>query len=74
MPFSPEAPLSGVRRQVRPDELLWYRRALSCTKPAGGERVILHFDAVDWACACYVNGTRVGEHRGGYLPFCVRRH
>ncbi|MCB6562319.1 glycoside hydrolase family 2 protein [Gordonibacter urolithinfaciens] len=70
MPFSPEAPLSGVRRQVRPDELLWYRRALSCTKPAGGERVILHFDAVDWACACYVNGTRVGEHRGGYLPFC----
>ncbi len=70
VPFSPEAPLSGVRRQVRPDELLWYRRALSCTKPAGGERVILHFDAVDWACACYVNGTRVGEHRGSYLPFC----
>ncbi|WP_080797254.1 glycoside hydrolase family 2 protein [Arabiibacter massiliensis] len=69
VPFSPEAPLSGVRRQVRPDELLWYRRALTCGKPADGERIILHFDAVDHACACYVNGTCVGEHRGGYLPF-----
>ena len=61
--------MSGVRRQVRPDELLWYRRALSCTKPAGGERALLHFEAVDYACAVQVNGTRIGEHVGGYLPF-----
>ena len=27
------------------------------------------FEAVDYACACYVNRVRVGEHVGGYLPF-----
>ncbi|MDL4816180.1 hypothetical protein [Actinomadura opuntiae] len=26
VPFSPESPLSGVERQLQPDETLWYRR------------------------------------------------
>lgn len=69
VPFSPEAPLSGVRRQVRLDELLWYRRTFAAPEAIDGGRCILHFEAVDHACACYVNGTRVGEHAGGYLPF-----
>ena len=80
VPFSPEAPLSGVGRQVQPSELLWYRRSFSPDAEAGAEgdaaaaagaddRCILHFEAVDYACACYVNGVRVGEHVGGYLPF-----
>ena len=25
VPFSPEAALSGVRRQLKPDEFLWYK-------------------------------------------------
>lgn len=29
VPFSPESLLSGVRRQLQPDELLWYRRTLT---------------------------------------------
>ncbi len=69
VPFSPEAPLSGMRRQLRPDELLWYRRALEAPELAAGERLVLHLDAVDWACAVRVNGTRVVEHTGAYLPF-----
>lgn len=71
VPFSPEAPLSGVGRQLQPDELLWYRRALDPGRPVDGERVILHFEAVDYACACFVNGARVGTHTGGYLPFSL---
>ncbi|RDB62261.1 glycoside hydrolase family 2 [Gordonibacter sp. 28C] len=74
VPFSPEAPLSGVGRQLQPDELLWYRRtfaAPSDTDAEGGRRCILHFEAVDHACACYVNGVRAGEHVGGYLPFAL---
>ena len=66
VPFSPEAPLSGVGRQVGPDELAWYRRTFAAPE---GKRVLLHFEAVDWACSCLVNGVRVGEHVGGYLPF-----
>ena len=29
VPFSPEAPLSGVGRQLQPDERLWYRRTFT---------------------------------------------
>lgn len=69
VPFSPEAPLSGVGRTVRPHELLWYRRKIDLPKLADDQRLILHFDAVDWMCACFVNGKLAGTHTGGYLPF-----
>ena len=29
VPFSPESVLSGVSRQLQPDEYLWYRRSFS---------------------------------------------
>jgi hypothetical protein len=67
VPFSPETSLSGVGRQLQPDEWLWYRRT-GVTVPAG-ERVLLHFGAVDQSCTVWVNGTEVGSHTGGYLPF-----
>lgn len=69
VPFSPEAPLSGVGRTVQPSELLWYRRKIDLPKLTDDQRLILHFDAVDWMCACFVNGKLVGTHTGGYLPF-----
>ena len=69
VPFSPEAPLSGVGCQLQPDELLWYRRSFEAPALVAGERLLLHFDAVDYACACYVNGRLAGTHSGGYLPF-----
>ena len=70
VPFSPEAPLSGVNRQLQPSELLWYRRFFDVPGLATGQRLILHFQAVDYACAVYVNDTLVGAHAGGYEPFC----
>lgn len=69
VPFSPEAPLSGVNRQLAADELLWYRREVSVGRLGEYERCLLHFQAVDYACACYANGQFVGSHAGGYLPF-----
>ena len=32
VPFSPEAPLSGVGRRLSPDEFLWYRRSFALPK------------------------------------------
>lgn len=43
VPFSPEAPLSGVGRQLGPKEVLIYERTLPLdTPPTGEKRCILH--------------------------------
>lgn len=70
VPFSPEAELSGVNRQLKPDQWLHYHR--TCTPPEGeGGRVLLHFGAVDYRAKVYVNAQFAGEHKGGYLPFSL---
>ncbi|CAN5515345.1 glycoside hydrolase family 2 [soil metagenome] len=71
VPFSPEAPLSQVDRQLQPDERLTYRRPLRLPDgfvPAGG-RALLHFGAVDQTCTVRLDGVEVGANEGGYLPF-----
>jgi beta-galactosidase/beta-glucuronidase len=69
VPFPVESALSGVMQAVSPKQQLWYRRTFSQTVSKPGERVLLHFGAVDWECQVWVNGQRVGSHRGGYDPF-----
>ena len=70
VPYSPEAKASGVGRTLQPGEWLHYHRTFA--PPAGqGGRVLLHFGAVDYACAVEVNGHLVGGHRGGYWPFAL---
>lgn len=71
VPFSPEAPLSGVGRQLRPNEFLWYRRWLPVLPYRESYRWILHFGAVDQFAAVYVNGKQMKKHLGGFLPFSV---
>ena len=69
VPFPVESQLSGVRRAVTPSQRLWYHRAFRAPRRPPGGRLLLHFGAVDWDAAVFVNGRRVGEHRGGYDPF-----
>ena len=74
VPFSPESALSGVGRQLQPDEYLWYRIQDGRFSPDWekldqGMRLILHFGAVDQSCRVYVNGREAAKHTGGYLPF-----
>ncbi|WP_262849677.1 DUF2804 family protein [Mumia quercus] len=71
VPFSPEAPLSGVGRTLAADEALWYRRTFTLPDGFVRDRVLLHFGAVDQDCEVWVDGTAVGAHRGGYLPFAL---
>ncbi len=76
VPFSSEASLSGVGRQLQPHEYLWYQRTLvftkeECDRKAKKERCILHFDAVDQQAVVYINGVELVRHYGGYLPFEV---
>lgn len=70
VPYSPETPASGIgntgfyRR-------CWYRRTFQAPPLAQGERLILHFGAVDWAAKVWVNGSVAVRHEGGYTPFWV---
>ena len=70
VPYSPEAPASGVGRTLQPGQWLHYHRLFAPPTGEGG-RVLLHFGAVDYACAVQVNGHLAGGHRGGYWPFTL---
>lgn len=69
VPFPIESSLSGVDRALLPQETLWYRRTFEIPSEWAGKRVLLHFGAVDWKAVVTLNGRRVGDHHGGYLPF-----
>jgi len=69
VPYPVESALSGVRRALKPDELLWYQRTFSARLSVGGERTLLHFGAVDFQATVYLNGRELGSHVGGYQSF-----
>jgi len=66
VPFPVESALSGVMKHA---DRLWYRRTFAIPKDCSGQRVLLHFGAVDWEATVWVNGKKLGVHRGGYDPF-----
>ena len=71
VPFSPEAPLSGVGHVLAPHEVLHYRRRVQLAETwvdHPDDRTLLHLDAVDQSCEVWVNGRSVARHEGGYLP------
>jgi Glycosyl hydrolases family 2, sugar binding domain/Glycosyl hydrolases family 2/Glycosyl hydrolases family 2, TIM barrel domain len=69
VPYPIESALSGVGKTVTSKQVLWYSRSFEI--PAGwkDKRVLLHFEAVDWATIVSVNGKEVGTHEGGFDPF-----
>lgn len=69
VPYAIESALSGVGKTVGADKKLWYHRSFSIPENWKGQRVLLHFGAVDWETTVYVNGKKVGDHQGGYDAF-----
>ena len=69
VPFSPETPLSGVGRVLKPSEYLHYEKSFTLPSDFNQGRVFLHFGAVDQIADVYINGTLAGSHTGGYTPF-----
>ena len=47
----------------------WYRRHFTYTAGNHAGVAILHFGAVDYCAEVWLNGGKVGDHEGGYLPF-----
>lgn len=68
VPFCPESVLSGVEYK---DFMaaVWYSREFTVPEKYKNLRTILHFGAVDYKATVYVNGQKVGSHKGGYISF-----
>ena len=47
----------------------WYRKHFDAPAAWAGRRISLEFDGVFQVAEVYVNGRRMGEHRGGYTGF-----
>ena len=69
VPYSPESQLSNVKKQLKKDEYLHYRRKFYLPLGFNKGRVFINFGAVDQICEVYINDNFVGLHEGGYLPF-----
>lgn len=71
VPFAPESALSGIGEAYGDDDVLWYKRRFTLPEDFIKGKVLLHFEAVDQYCSVLLNGTPVGEHEGGYIPFTL---
>ncbi len=68
VPFAFQSPASGIGT-ADVHETLWYLRRFTSPSIAPGERLLVHFGAVDFAATVWVDGTEVGAHRGGHTSF-----
>lgn len=47
---------------------LWYRKKFSIA-PQANKRYFVYFGAVNYEATVYLNGVRIGQHKGGFTPF-----
>lgn len=69
VPFAVESSLSGVQKSVSDENVVWYERTFNVPSSWNGQRILLHFGAVDWQADVWINDIKVGTHTGGYTPF-----
>ncbi len=62
------AEASGGRNYQGP---CWYRKHFSVPADMKGKQVMVHFEAIMGKQLIYVNGRKVKEHLGGYLPITI---
>lgn len=69
VPFPVESQLSGLERH---EDHMFYRRLMTVPEDwqiGAGERLKLHFGAVDYEAEIWVNGQSVAQHTGGFTAF-----
>ena len=47
----------------------WYRKHFNVSQAWSGKRIKLEFDGVFQVTELFINGQRIGEHKGGYTGF-----
>ena len=77
VPFPPQSKLSNYEKKVK--ESFTYEKKFTLSEELKGERILLHFGAVDQIAEAALNGKVLGVHEGGYLSFaydvtdCIKR-
>lgn len=69
VPYPVESALSGCGWRVEPTQVMVYTRKFTIPSRWQGQQVLMHFGASDWHTKLFVNGEKVGEHKGGYDAF-----
>jgi len=70
VPFCFESMLSGIQDSSI-HERVFYKREFEVPADWEGRRIYLNFEAVDYECQVYINGTMCKEHTGGNVGFSV---
>ena len=77
VPFPPQSVLSNYEKKVK--DSFTYTKNFFVSEKLKGERILLHFGAVDQIAEVMLNGKNLGIHEGGYLEFsydvtdCIKR-
>ena len=66
VPFTYETKASGVYREEQ-HAVVWYQKSIALEELT--QKLILHFEGVDYETSVWVNGYLVGSHRGAYERF-----
>ncbi|HEY9048159.1 MAG TPA: glycoside hydrolase family 2 TIM barrel-domain containing protein [Ohtaekwangia sp.] len=48
---------------------IWYKKTFNYTKTSATNRLYLYFGAVNYQAHIYLNGKKLGSHKGGFTPF-----
>jgi beta-glucuronidase len=48
---------------------VWYKKSFDFDKKTNNKRVFVHFGAVNYRADVYLNGVKLGMHKGGFTPF-----
>jgi Beta-galactosidase/beta-glucuronidase len=74
VPYAFQTPASGINL-LEAHEVMWYERTIHDIRTAAektlGNRLLVRFGAVDYECSVWADGSLVGTHRGGHVPFDV---
>ena len=68
VPFAYQTKLSGIADPGFHD-YCWYNRTFTLPEKMKNKKIILHFGAVDYRAAVYLNGAHIGTHEGGHTSF-----
>jgi len=50
--------------------VVWYRKELNISKKFKDKTIYIYFEGAYQDAKVFVNGSKVGEHKGGYTAFC----